>query len=70
MKDPESIHSLNTEAVIGNYRWDGDLKTKFQAKENITLISRVKKKAKPLIDSLKELGYFLKLNTTDLVKSN
>ena len=43
MKDPESIHSPNTEAVIGNYRWDGDLKTKFQAKENMTLISRVKK---------------------------
>ena len=47
MKDPESIHSPNTEAVIGNYRWDGDLKTKFQAKENMTLISRVKKSKTP-----------------------
>ena len=70
MKDPESIHSPNTETVIGNYRWNGDLKTKFQAKENMTLISRVTKKTKPLIASLKEHGYFLRLNTTDLVKIN
>ena len=69
MKDPESIHSPNTEAVIGNYRWDGDLKTKFQAKENMTLISRVKK-TNALFNSLKEHGYFLRLNTTDLVKNN
>ena len=66
MKDPESIHSRNTKAVIGNYRWDGDLKTKFQVKENMKLISRVKK-TNP---SLMEHGYFLRLNTTDLVKSN
>ena len=35
MKDRESIHSPNTKAVIWNYRWDGNLKTKFQAKENM-----------------------------------
>ena len=35
MKDPESIHSPNTEAVIRNYRWDDNLQTKFQAKENM-----------------------------------
>ena len=58
MKDPESIHSPNTETVIGNYRWNGDLKTKFQAKENMTLISRVKKKQNPSLPLWRSMDIF------------